>query len=438
MNTQSEGVRHNRISVAVAIVSIAALGLTGCSSGNSGSSGTDGGKVTLTLLDHYDTPPQSTGLTALIAQWNKENPKIQVKQQVVYFDDLLTTMTVRQTGGQGADMVSAYALWGGQLASNGVLAKPPADVTADIKNSYSAAASTAVTDLGGQFYGYPTEFNTYALFYNKKLLAQAGYSAPPQNWDELKAMAKKLTTKDSSGNIKVEGISLVQDGDNPTAHPFMSLLNSAGGQFVDANGNFAKGNQAKAALQLESDLSASGATHPSILPTKVFPNDQVAMAIQADWWVGTLKTQMKDNYKKDVGVVNVPGPNTGEKGSLAYAFFMGVNARSKHQAQAWKFLTWLNSQKKSDGVTPMGAFVANMGAIPPRKTDAAILGPETTKADPNMIPFYEAANFAMAESSAANAYKAKTALHKNLMKMFVNHTPVEQTFASLVAEINAK
>ena len=332
MNTQSEGVRHNRISVAVAIVSIAALAVTGCSSGNSGSSGTDGGKVTLTLLNHYDLPPQSTGMTTLIAQWNKENPKIQVKQQVVYFDDLLTTMTVRQTGGQGADMVSAYALWGGQLASNGVLAKPPADVTADIKNNYSAAASAAVTDPGGQFYGYPTEFNTYALFYNKKLLGQAGYSAPPQNWDELKAMAKKLTTKDSAGNIKVEGISLVQDGDNPTAHPFMSLLNAAGGKFLDANGNFAKGNQAKAALQLESDLSASGATHPSILPTKVFPNDQVAMAIQADLVGWDPQDPNERQLPKRCGRGQRSGPEYGREGVTGICLFHGSQFEEQEPA----------------------------------------------------------------------------------------------------------
>jgi len=428
--------RSKAIVTAFAIISAVAMVLTGCSSGTAGtSSGNE--KVTLTILDHYGNPPMSTGLTALIDQWNKENPKIQVKQQIVQFNDLLTTLNVRQTGGQGADIMSAYALWGGQLASNGVLATPPADVAQDIKENYAKSAVSAVTGSDGNAFGYPTEMTTYALFYNKKLLADAGYSDPPKTWDELKTMAKKLTKKDSSGNIKVLGLSVIQDGDMQTAHPFLSFLNAAGGQFLDASGNSALDERAKDVMQLESDLAATGATDTSIMPTKAFPSGTVAMAIQAGWWVGALKTQMKDGYE-DVGVVNVPGPAAGDHGSLAYSFFMGVNAHSKHQTEAWKFLSWLNGHKGADGATQMGSFLAGVGMIPPRTADAEILGPEKIGADANLEPLYAAADFAMAESGAPNAYKAKTSLHNALMKILVDHAPVEKTFDSLVAEINKK
>lgn len=437
MIMKSSGRRSKAIVAALAIASAVAMVLTGCSSGTTGGTSGNNDKVTLTLLDHYGNPPMSTGLTALINQWNKENPNIQVKQQIVQFDDLLTTLNVRQSAGQGADLMSAYALWGGQLAANGVLAKPPANVAQDIKDNYAKAAVGAVTGADGNAFGYPTELTTYALFYNKKLLADAGYSAPPKTWDELKSMAKKLTQKDSSGNTKVLGLSVIQDGDMKTAHPFYSLLNADGGQFLDSKGNSAMDQKAKDVMQLESDLAASGATDTSIMPTKAFPTGGVAMAIQAGWWVGTLKDQMKDAYK-DVGVVSVPGPEAGERGSLAYAFFMGVNAHSKHQAQAWKFLTWLNSHKGTDGASQMGKFLATSGLIPPRTADATILGPQEISADPNLKPLYEAADFAMAESGAPNAYKAKTSLHNALMKILVDHASVDKTFDSLVAEINKK
>jgi len=94
-------------------------------SGSSGSGG--GGKVQLTLLSHYSDGPSKTGLDKMIAEWNKDNPNIQVKADVVKFDDLLTTLTVRQTGGRGADIVSAYGLWGGQLQKANVVAKVPDD-----------------------------------------------------------------------------------------------------------------------------------------------------------------------------------------------------------------------------------------------------------------------------------------------------------------------
>ena len=50
----------------------------------------------------------------------------------------------------------------------------------------------------------------------------------------------------------------------------------------------------------------------------------------------------------------------------------------------------------------------------------------------------EAAGYAMAESNAANAYKAKTSLHNALDQILVNNAPVGKTFDDLVAEINRK
>ncbi|WP_223692868.1 extracellular solute-binding protein [Leifsonia poae] len=427
--------RRGRLAKVALVAGAAALALSACS--GAGSSGSDDGKVTLTFLSHYGQEPMKGGLTKLVDEWNAANPDIQVKQQTVSFDDLLTTLNVRQTGGKGADILSSYALWGGQLAANGVLDKPPASVAADIKDNYSPAAADAVTGGTGQVFGYPTEFNTYVLYYNKKILAEAGYDKPPTDWAQLKEIANKTTKKDSSGNYQVEGLSLIQDGDNQTAHPFLSLLDAAGGKFLDAKGNSALDGKAKSVMQLESELAKSGATTTSIMPTKTFPSNGVAMAIQASWWIGSLKTQMKDDYA-NVGTAPVPGPEAGEKGSLAYAFFTGVNSGSKHKAEAWKFVTWLNSAKNKEGVTEMGDFLAGNGLIPPRKADAAILGPKLQAADPNLTPIYDAAAYAMAESNAENAYKAKTSLHNALNEILVNKAPVDQTFKSLVAEINRK
>jgi len=294
-----------------------------------------------------------------------------------------------------------------------------------------------VTSGSGQVFGYPTEFNTYVLYYNKKLLSEAGFDAPPADWDEFTEIAEKTTKKDGSGNYQVVGFSPIQDGDNQTAHPFLSLLDAAGGEFVDGDGKSALDDKAESVMELESELAKAGATTTSIMPTKSFPANGVAMAIQASWWIGSLKTQMKDDYA-NVGVAPVPGPQAGEQGSLAYSFFTGVNAGSKHKEEAWEFLTWLNSHKNDEGVTGMGDFLASNGLIPPRKADAEILGPTLQQEDPNLVPIYEAADYAMAESNAANAYEAKTMLHNALNEILVNQAPVDKTFESLVAEINGK
>lgn len=422
---------------AVAALAVAATtaALSGCTglSGGSGSSDNNG-PVTLTLLSHYNTQPMKGGLTKLVDEWNKENPKIQVKQQAVNFNDLQTTLNVRQTGGRGADLLSSYALWGGQLAANGVLATPPASVTSEIKADYSKAAVSAVTGPGGKLFGYPTEFATYVLFYNKKILKAAGFDHAPTTWAELQQVAAKTTKKDSSGNLKVEGIALTQDGDAPTAHPTLALLDSAGGTFTDASGKSAIDSKMESTLDLVSKLAKAGDTTMAVMPTKTFPSGGVAMAIQANWWVGTLKSQMKD-YATTVGTAPVPGPSAGQKGSLAYAFFMGVNAGSKHQKEAWKFLTWLNSHKGTNGASEMGNFLADNGEIPPRVADASVIGPQLEAKDPNLKPVYAAADYAMAESNTPNAAKAKNDLNNVVQQIIVNHASPQSAYATLQSDL---
>lgn len=422
-----------RTVVASAMAASGTLLLAGC--GGSAKESADG-TVRLTFLTSYGNDPLKSGITDLIDEWNEQNPRIQVAHEAVQFADLLTTLNVRQTGGRGADIVSSYGLWGGQLAQNGVTATPPEEVARDITKNYSPAAVEAVTGSDGDLFGYPTEFNTYVLFYNKKLLRDAGFDAPPATWEELKEAAEATTARDSSGNYEVVGLSLIQDGDNETAHPFLSLLDAAGEEFLDAEGTCVLGEAARELMQLERDLAVSGATTTSIMPTKSFGSGGVAMAIQASWWTGSLKAELGEDYADVVGTAPLPGPEPGAKGSLAYSFFTAVNGEGDHAAEAWEFLTWLNTHTSENGVTGMGNFLANAGLIPPRKSDAETIGAELIAEDPNLEPIYQASDYAMAEPTTANAYLAKASLHNALNQILVNHTDVDETFTKLVAEIN--
>lgn len=133
--------------LAVAVLALC-LGLSGCSGGPPTG---PNGEVILTLLTHYGNDPLKAGLQKLVDEWNA-SPDVQVRTQAVAFEDLQATVTVRQVGGRGADIMNLYALWGGQAADANVLAE-----------------------------------------------------------------------HDSSGNTTVNGIALLQGGDNESVHPFLSL-----------------------------------------------------------------------------------------------------------------------------------------------------------------------------------------------------------------------
>ena len=115
-----------------------------------------------------------------------------------------------------------------------------------------------------------------------------------------------------------------------------------------------------------------------------------------------------------------------------------MNSGSQHQEEAWKFLSWLNSHENDQGVTALGDFLAAQGLIPPRTADAAILGPKYLAEEPNLEAIYGAADYAMAESNASNAYEAKTSTNTALNDIIVNGADVKTTFSKLVKEIDAQ
>lgn len=62
--------------------------------------------------------------------------------------------------------------------------------------------------VDGAYYGLPTAVRTMAMFYNKDLLAEAGYDpeVPPATFDEVVEATQKIVKRDAAGNLLVAGI----------------------------------------------------------------------------------------------------------------------------------------------------------------------------------------------------------------------------------------
>jgi len=84
-------------------------------------------------------------------------------------------------------------------------------VIPDTLVSQSQFSSTFI-DAADPFYGtsgalaFPLLVDPLVLFWNKDLLASAGFSSPPEYWDQLFAIAEKVSVKDSSGTISKSAI----------------------------------------------------------------------------------------------------------------------------------------------------------------------------------------------------------------------------------------
>ncbi len=437
--------------ILLTFVLVFSLAACGGSSGSKDSAGqtTDNGSseatpaktpVTLTLLSHF-VGDNETQIKPYIDQWNKENPDIQIQLSGVEFDQLLPTIMAKQTSGQGADIMHIYSLWAGQLAKSSVLADAPPDVVQDVQSDYPGAAANGAS-VNGAIFGYPTEVETFALFYNKKLLKDAGFDNPPASWDELLNMAKKITKKDSSGKTTTEGFGLIKGWPAVVAQPFEGFMETAGGSFMsdDQSKVNLDSDAAKKVMDFYSKIYGKGGISDiGFDAMKGFGTGNVGMTVNAGWWAGSLKTLMKDDYA-NVGTAPLPSPDGSTKGSIAYTWAWAVNKHSKHQEEAWKFLKWFNTATVKNDMTPEGNFLLDaFNVVSTRTSDQQSQTIKDKLANDDVLKtFIDAMSYAKSEPNPTAGAEMQNIIFKEINNVWTGQETSDAALKSMQEQIQSK
>jgi multiple sugar transport system substrate-binding protein len=210
----------------------------------------------------------------------------------------------------------------------------------------------------GKQYCVPKDFSTLALQINTDAWTKAGLTDAdvPKDWDQLTAVAKKLTTGKQVGlgistGIDRVGAFVVQNGGwwvnedgskatgaNPEVRQALAYVqkNVKEGQFQFAN-------------QLDSGWGG-----------EAFGTGKAAMTIEGNWIKGALEKDYADvKYK----TVELPEGPKG-KGTLSFTVCWGIPTDSKAQAQAVDLVKSLTT------VEQQLAFADAFGVIPSRQSAA--------------------------------------------------------------------
>ncbi|MYX93398.1 extracellular solute-binding protein [Streptomyces sp. SID486] len=418
-----------------------ALLAAGCAAPHRGT-GRPGDPIVLTLLSHYASGDLKAALQGPVDEWNATHDRVKVRTTAVEFTDLLTTFMVRQAAGRGADLLHPYCLWNGQLVRAGVLRPAPPEHAEEIRRGYGEAAVGAAS-VDGTVYGYPTEVQTYALYYNKRLLREAGVDGPPRTWRELEETARRTARRDRYGNTLVQGFGLSTYDDSTTVGQTLALLSAAGGRFVAADGRSTaiESPAGRAVLDLEHRLVSRRASAPGVNVYQAFPSGQVAMVISAGWWTASLKALMGKDYR-DVGVAPVPVPDAGDThATLCTGFMLGVNTASEHPHEAWEFLRWLNTGRtgvhgagRGATATRMSSLQVSVGSLTGRADDMrTLLG---AAGDPNLRSFADALAYAVPEPNGPGAQQAKAVLRKNIEALWTGRQSVDEALRSTRRQVD--
>ncbi|MGW2152614.1 extracellular solute-binding protein [Nonomuraea sp. NPDC001699] len=182
------------------ILMATAVLVAGCGSGGNDGSGAQPGssqqgqkpaKVTLEWW-HLST---SEPLKSLWAQRAKDfeaaHPNVTIKATVLENDAYKAKLTTITQSGKAPDV---FVTWGGGVLKQQIDAGLVKDVSGDVApvlDTFTPAALSAY-QFDGKTYGLPTDIGLVGFWYNKKLFAKAGISAPPATWTEFLGDVKKL------------------------------------------------------------------------------------------------------------------------------------------------------------------------------------------------------------------------------------------------------
>ena len=158
----------------------------------------------------YTFPQRVQAIDELIKRFEAANPGIRVKHTHVPYDDFRLKIAAAIPAGQGPDVVQLFYGWLQDYLKAQLLQPLPTELfdPAEIERDFYPLVRQMKVE--GRYYAVPTAVRSLALFWNRKLMQEAGLdpAKPPQTLDELVDAARKMTKRDGAGNLLQAGIAL--------------------------------------------------------------------------------------------------------------------------------------------------------------------------------------------------------------------------------------
>ena len=320
----------------------AALALAGCGSGGDGDSGS-GGKTKVVVWDGYEDV-QGKNLTALISQYNKENPDVEVTQLVSSSDRVLQKVLTAVRGGSPPDVAYMFGSWSPNIAKIPQVVDMSDYVDdADWQWDDFYEGEREAATVGDKIVGVPALVDNLAIVYNKKLFKDAGVSPPTPEWtwDDFRAAAKKLTDPSK----KQYGWLIPADGSEDTVWHYDAMLWEAGGDILNSDNTEAAFNS-DAGVEALTMLQDMAVTDKSVYldttnanGTKLMNSGKIGMLVTGPWDLSSLPdieygVQVMPTFAgSDAGHQTIAGPDN---------WVLFDNGSERKQA-AVDFVRWLTA-----------------------------------------------------------------------------------------------
>jgi ABC-type glycerol-3-phosphate transport system substrate-binding protein len=287
-------------------------------------------------------------LQSLVDEFNATHPHIHVQGSFYNIGDKLLASIA---GGSPPDIVTVWEFMLTTMGESGAFFPLEDYVTSAglTRDSYLPNLYDYGT-YGKHRWGVPSAMNALAIFYNTKLVRDAGLDPAqyPKTMAELAEWAKKLTLYDERGIMRQLGFS-------PSATP-VYFWNFGGNYFDTENKRFTLDDPGciRAMEWMASVHKSSGIVNVrrfsagfGKLDSPLHPLAQGKMALREDgqWLIKILAEYAPD---LDYGVFPFPPEKAGDTAvTRVDSSFWAIPYASKHPDEAWEFLSWLIAPEQS-------------------------------------------------------------------------------------------
>ncbi|NNN31990.1 sugar ABC transporter substrate-binding protein [Streptomyces sp. S3(2020)] len=365
--------RSNRAAAVGAVTLSLALAATACGGGSSTGGGSNDSPKTLTYWASNQGASIEVDKKVLQPELDKfeKQTGIKVKLEVVPWSDLLNRILTATTSGQGPDVLNIGNTWSASLQATGALlpwdAKNLAKIGGRDRFVDSALGSTGAE--GKDPSAVPLYSMAYALYYNKKMFADAGIAQPPTTWAELAADGKKLS-KDGKWGLGAEG-------SNPSEniHHAFVFAQQHGADFFTADGkpDFTSDGVVTAVKQYvdlmakDKVIAPGNAEYAQNQSVSDFAKGKTAMLL---WQSASANLQSQGMSEDDYGIAPVPvqsgTPGTGAQvNSMVAGINLAVFKNTDNRDGATKFVKFMTSDAEQKILNTA------YSSIPPVKTAQA-------------------------------------------------------------------
>ena len=290
-------------------------------------------------------------------QFHQANPGIDIKIDVVNWDDLLQKLQTDISGGTNPDISIIGTRWLLDFVRDDIAEPLDGYMTPDFKARFIPPFLQPAT-IDGKVYGLPIAASARAMYYNKAMLTQAGFPNGPATWDDVVAASEKLKAAGTPG------FGLMAKGTEVDVYYYYSLWSYGGEVVKDGHAAFDSPAGVRA-LSLYKSMVDKGLTEPGVTSytredlQNLFKQGRLGMVITAPFLINQIA---KEAPSLDYGIVPVPKGTTSSTYAVTDSVVMFKNSKVKQAA--WEFLDFLFTKG------PRVEFTKGEGFLPTTKAEA--------------------------------------------------------------------